>query len=75
MLNSILSVYNIIWLISVVMCATVITGIVSADTPTLYCYDEDMEGFICFETQDSCEIERENDVLANSKCSPQLLVI
>ncbi|HJU79629.1 MAG TPA: hypothetical protein VJ599_08725 [Nitrososphaeraceae archaeon] len=49
------------------MFATVVTGIVSADTPTLYCYDEDMEDFIYFETQDSCEIERENDVMANSK--------
>ena len=48
--------------------ATVLTGIVSADSPNIYCYDEDMEGYICFETQKDCEIERENDVLADSKC-------
>lgn len=38
------------------MFAAIIAGIVSADTPTLYCHNEDMEDFICFEPQDSCEI-------------------
>ncbi len=41
---------------------------VSAAPPNIYCYDEDMEGFICFETQKECEIERDDDVMAESKC-------
>jgi hypothetical protein len=44
-----------------------VTGIVSADSNNVYCYDEDMEGFICFETREECEIEQRND-LAESRC-------
>ncbi|HZA70325.1 MAG TPA: hypothetical protein VE548_11560 [Nitrososphaeraceae archaeon] len=61
-------VQNMILLALTLIFATVLTGIVSADSPNIYCYDEDMEGYICFETQKDCEIERENDVLADSKC-------
>lgn len=45
-----------------------LTGIVSAGKPNTHCYDEEMEGYICFETQKVCEIEQKNDSLADSKC-------
>ena len=38
------------------------------DVPNLYCYDEDMEGYICFDTLNSCEREQKDDVLAESEC-------
>ena len=66
--TSVLRVQNIILLTLALIFATVLTRIVSADTPNVYCYDEDMEGYICFESQKVCEVERENDVLADSKC-------
>ncbi|HVE37539.1 MAG TPA: hypothetical protein VNA18_05025 [Nitrososphaeraceae archaeon] len=59
---------NIVLIISAAIFATVLTGIVSADKPNIHCYDEDMEGYICFETQKICEIEQKNDILADSKC-------
>jgi hypothetical protein len=61
-------VLNIVLIISTAIFATVLTGIVSADTPNIYCYDEDMEGYICFETQKVCENEQKTDILADSKC-------
>ena len=59
---------NVFLITSAVIFATVLTGIVSAATPNIYCYDEDMEGYICFETRNACENERDNDVLTDSKC-------
>lgn len=71
-LNSVVStvmrLLNIILITSTLIFATVLTGIVSAEKPNIYCYEEDMKGYICFETRKVCENERENDVLADSKC-------
>lgn len=61
-------VLNVFLITSAVIFATVLTGIVSADKPNIYCYDEDMEGYICFETRKVCENEQKNDILADSKC-------
>ena len=63
-----MTVLNIFLITSAFIFTIVLTGIVSAATPNIYCYDEDMEGFICFETQKECEIERDDDVMAESKC-------
>jgi hypothetical protein len=38
------------------------------DIPADYCYDQDMEGYVCFETFRICEKEQNNDLLAESKC-------
>ena len=61
-------VLNIVLNISGFILTIMLTGIVSADTPNIYCYDDDMEGYICFETQKVCEIEQKKDLMAESKC-------
>ena len=61
-------VLNFFLITFAVIFATILTGIVSADKPNIYCYDENMEGFICFETRKVCENEQKNDILADSKC-------
>lgn len=38
------------------------------DVPADYCYDQDIEGYICFETSKMCEKEQRDDLLAKSKC-------
>jgi hypothetical protein len=55
-------------LTSVAILTFVLTGIVSADSHNDYCYDEDMEGFICFETLKVCEMEKKDDLTAESLC-------
>ena len=67
-LTPVMRVLNVFLITSAVIFATVLTGIVSADKPNIYCYDEDMEGYICFETQKVCENEQKNDILSDSKC-------
>ncbi len=61
-------ILNVFLIISTFIGTIVLTGIVSAATPSIYCYDQDMEGFICFETKKVCENEQKNDLLAESKC-------
>ncbi|HKQ21467.1 MAG TPA: hypothetical protein VJS91_05470 [Nitrososphaeraceae archaeon] len=63
-----MTVLNILLIISAFIFTIVLTGIVSAAAPNIYCYDEYMEDFICFETQKECESERDDDVMAKSKC-------
>lgn len=33
-----------------------------------YCYDEDQEGYVCFDTLKMCEKEQKNDWAVESKC-------
>ena len=63
-----MKIQNTVLLITAVIFTIVLTEMASADIPNDYCYDQDMEGFICFETEKMCETERQIDLLAESKC-------
>lgn len=39
-----------------------------SDSHVNYCYDEDQEGYICFDTHKECEKEQKNDLTTESKC-------
>ena len=45
-----------------------LTGVVFADSHTVYCYDEDQEGYICFDILKNCKNEQKNDLTAESRC-------
>jgi hypothetical protein len=45
-----------------------LTTPVSASISDDYCYDQDLEDSLCYETQKACENERKNDLMAESKC-------
>ncbi|HEX5921326.1 MAG TPA: hypothetical protein VFY55_06070 [Nitrososphaeraceae archaeon] len=51
--------------------ATMLTGVVSADSHNVYCYDSEKGGTFCFEDLHACEVEQKNDVMADSWCSEQ----
>jgi len=51
--------------------ATMLTGVVSADSHNEYCYDSENRGPFCFEDRYACEIEQKNDLMADSWCSEQ----
>lgn len=59
---------NIILLASVVIFSNILIVTVSATISDDYCFDQDMENSFCYETQKACEIERNNDLMAESKC-------
>jgi len=61
-------VLNIILLASAVIFANMLTTTVSASISDDYCFDQDLEDSLCYETQKKCEIERKNDLMAESKC-------
>jgi hypothetical protein len=61
-------VLNLILLVSAVIFANMLTGTVSASLSDDYCYDQDLEDSLCYETQKACEKERKNDLMAESKC-------
>ena len=63
-------VLNITWLTYVAIFATMLTGVVSADSQNVYCYDSDNRGPFCFEDRHACEVEK-NDLMADSLCSEQ----
>jgi hypothetical protein len=44
------------------------TATVSASISDDYCFDHDLEDSLCYETKKACEIERKNDLMAESKC-------
>lgn len=64
-------VLNITVLTSVVIFATMLTGVVSADSHNVYCYDSENGGPFCFEDRRACEVEQKNDLMADSLCSEQ----
>ena len=39
-----------------------------SDSHNIYCYDEDQEGYICFDTLKKCKNEQKEDVTAESRC-------
>ena len=39
-----------------------------ADSHINYCYAEDVEGYICFDTLKECKNEQKNDQMAESQC-------
>jgi hypothetical protein len=49
-----------------------LTGVVSADSHNVYCYDSENEGPFCFEDRHACEVEQKNDLMADSLCSEQM---
>jgi len=51
-----------------VLSVTLGSTYVEADSHNVYCYDEDQEGYICFDTCKMCENEQKNDLTAESKC-------
>lgn len=61
-------VLKIIFLASVVIFANMLTSTVSASLSDDYCFDQDLENSLCYETQKACEKERKNDLMAESKC-------
>ena len=64
-------VLNITWLTYVAIFATMLTGVVSADSQNVYCYDSENRGPVCFENRHACEAEQKNDLMADSLCSEQ----
>jgi hypothetical protein len=64
-------VLNIILPSFVAIFATMLTGVVSADSHNEYCYDSEKGGTFCFEDRHACETEQKNDVMADSWCSEQ----
>jgi hypothetical protein len=61
----------IAFLPSVAIFATMLTGVVSADSHNVYCYDSENGGPFCFEDRHACEVEQKNDLMADSLCSEQ----
>ena len=61
----------IAFLPSVAIFATMLTGVVSADSYNVYCYDSENGGPFCFEDRHACEVEQKNDLMADSLCSEQ----
>ena len=61
-------VLNLILLASAVIFANMLSATVSASIFDDYCYDQDLEDSLCYETQKKCEKERKNDLMAESKC-------
>ena len=61
-------ILNLILLASAVIFANMLTGTVSASIPDDYCFDQDLEDSLCYETKKACEKERKNDLMAESKC-------
>ena len=41
------------------------------DVPNDYCYDQAMEGYVCFENPKMCEREQKDDLLGESECYDQ----
>jgi hypothetical protein len=39
-----------------------------SETNTIYCYAEDQEGYICFDTLTKCKNEQNGDEMADSRC-------
>ena len=62
-------VLNIILATFVAIFATMLAGVVSADSHKEYCYDSENGGPFCFEDRHACEVEQKNDVMADSWCS------
>ena len=60
-LNAILLAFAIIFM-------NMLTTTVSASISDDYCFDHDLEDSLCYETQNKCEKERKNDLMAESKC-------
>ena len=51
--------------------ATMLTGVVFADSHNEYCYESENGGPFCFEDRHACAVEQKNDVMADSWCSEQ----
>lgn len=64
-------VLNIILPTFVAIFATMVTGVVSADSHNEYCYESENGGPFCFEDRHTCETEQKNDLMADSWCSEQ----
>ena len=69
--NLVIRVLNITLLTSVAIFATMLTGVVSADSQNVYCYDSENRGPFCFGNRHACEVEQKNDFIADSLCSGQ----
>lgn len=48
---------------SVIIFSNMLTETVSASISDDYCFDQDLEDSLCYETQKACEIERKNDLM------------
>ncbi|MDP9489516.1 MAG: hypothetical protein M3P28_04875 [Thermoproteota archaeon] len=59
---------NAILLASAIIFVNMLTTTVSASISDDYCFDQDLEDSLCYETQKACEKERKNDLMAESKC-------
>ena len=53
---------------SVFIFSNMLTATVSASISDDYCFDHDLEDSLCYETQNACEKDRKNDLMAESKC-------
>ena len=48
--------------------SNMLTATVSANISDDYCFDHDLEDSLCYENKKTCEKERKNDLMAESKC-------
>ena len=55
--------------ITIIGLLLLVVNVGSAGSDGEYCYDQDMEGYICFDTLKKCENEQMDDLLAESSCS------
>ena len=53
---------------SAVIFSNMLTVTISASISDDYCFDHDLEDSLCYETKKTCETERKNDLMAESKC-------
>lgn len=66
-----LRIQYIVLLVSVISLVNAFTGVVSAGSDEVYCYDQDEGGPFCFETREACAIEHVHDLRADSQCYKQ----
>ena len=57
-LTPVMRVFNTILLASAIIFGNLLTATVSASISDDYCFDQDLEHSLCYETQKKCEKER-----------------
>ncbi|HJR84714.1 MAG TPA: hypothetical protein VJ772_05025 [Nitrososphaeraceae archaeon] len=64
----ILYVNFVLLIITTMILGIAITHYAYSETSTIYCYAEDQEGYICFDTLKKCKNEQKDDETADSRC-------
>jgi hypothetical protein len=59
--------------IAIITISLVYLNVVDAgsENKKYFCYDQDMEGYVCFDTLKDCEKEKGNDLMALGPCTDE----